>query len=152
MCLPSWLTLPLACPTEVWGGRAGAAAPSPAPLVTSKSKSIIRSAQSALANTQATLKCACICDACHYPGDAFSPSVTFSHLSVTAELQQPGGQKSSFQPMERVSDQELRVTGITRPISSLTIGLGNTTLLFGSCTWLQVSHHSEYIIMQKKAY
>lgn len=77
-------------------------------------------------------------------------SGAFSHLSVAAELQQPSGHKSSFQPVEGVSDQEQSVWGVTCQISKLPIGLGNGTRLFDSCTWLQVRHHSENIIMPKR--
>lgn len=73
--------------------------------------------------------------------------VTFSHLLVAAELQQPSGHKSGLQPMAGVSDQEQTVAGVTCQISKLTTGLGNGTLLFDSCTWPQVRHHSEDLIM-----
>jgi len=45
-------------------------------------KAIIRSAESVHTNTEASSKRACVCSACHYPGDAFSPSIlTFASCS-----------------------------------------------------------------------
>lgn len=61
-------------------GSAEAAAHFTCSLSDPRIKALVRSTKSVHANAQASVKRACVCNACHYPRDAFSPSVTFGSI------------------------------------------------------------------------
>lgn len=117
-------------------------------------KAIVRSTGSLHANAQASPKRACVCNACHYPGGAFSQSRTVgTALTVASRRRAPAAKWAQKQlPAHRRGLRSgANSDGCHLPNFQVNNRPGQRDTLF----WLlyltaKVRHHSEDIIMQKR--